>query len=151
MRLTQLPVVLASAALLFAADPYVGTWKLNTAKTKYKTGTPPKAATATMTESGSDLIIKVTGIAADGKNTLVSYSVPKAGGTGKFLAPNPAYDGISSKHIAADEREITYTKGGKVVYTTHSKLSGNTLTVHVKGVNPSGQTIDATSVYEREP
>jgi hypothetical protein len=47
--------LLGFAALLMAADPFAGAWSLNTAKTKYKTGTPAKEQTLTITETGSDL------------------------------------------------------------------------------------------------
>jgi hypothetical protein len=43
MRYTKLMLALLGfAATLCAADPFVGTWKMNPAKTKYKAGTAPK-------------------------------------------------------------------------------------------------------------
>jgi hypothetical protein len=33
---------LAAAAALVAADPFVGTWKVNPAKSKFKAGAAPK-------------------------------------------------------------------------------------------------------------
>jgi hypothetical protein len=43
-------------------------------------------------------------------------------------------------------------KGGKTVYTAHSKVSadGNSLSVHSKGVNALGQTVDGTAVYDKQ-
>ena len=43
-------------------------------------------------------------------------------------------------------------KGGKAVYTTHSKVSidGNLLSVHTKGLNPMGQTVEADVVYDKQ-
>ena len=39
MRYAKLAFVfLGLAAILVAAEPFAGTWKLNSAKTKYKTG-----------------------------------------------------------------------------------------------------------------
>ena len=68
MRYTKLMLVLLGfAATLCAADPFVGTWKMNPAKTKYKAGTAPKEQTVTITEAGTDLNVSVAGTAADGK------------------------------------------------------------------------------------
>jgi hypothetical protein len=152
MRYTKLMLVLLGfAATLFAADPFVGTWKMNPAKTKYKVGTAPKEQTVTITEAGSDLNVKVAGTAADGGKISVNYTVPSSGGAGKMVEPS-SYDGISAKRMGANERVMSYMKGGKVVYTAHSKLStdGNSLSVSAKGVNPSGQTVDANVVYDKQ-
>ena len=152
MRYTKLVLVLLGfAATLCAADPFAGTWKMNAAKTKFKVGTAPKEQTVTISESGSDLNVKVEGIAADGSKISVSYTVPSAGGTGKILE-GPSYDGISGKRIGPNERVMSYMKGGKAVYTTHSKLAadGNSLSVSSKGVNPLGQTVDATVAYDKQ-
>jgi len=52
----------------------------------------------------------------------------------------------------ANERETSFTKGGKVVYTAKAKRSANgkTMTVAVKGTNASGQTVDGTNFYEKQ-
>ena len=152
MRYTRLMLVLlVFASTLCAADSFVGTWKMNPAKTKYKMGTAPKEQTVTITETGSDLNVKVAGTATDGSKISIAYTVPSAGGTGKILEPS-AYDGISGKRIGANEREISYMKGGKSVYTAHSKVSadGSSLSVASKGVNPMGQTVEADVVYDKQ-
>lgn len=63
-----------------------------------------------------------------------------------------SYDGVSGKRIGPKEREVMYMKGGKTVYTAHSKVSadGTSLSVHSKGVTALGQTIDATAVYDKQ-
>ena len=151
MRYTRLMLVLlVFASTLCAADAFVGTWKMNPAKTKYKVGTPPKELTVTITEAGSNLNVKVDGTAADRSKTSFSYSVPAAGGTGKMTSS--AYDGVSAKRIGENEREMTYMKGGKSVYTAHSEIStdGNSLTVATKGLNPMGQAVEANVVYDKQ-
>jgi len=151
MRSTRLLLILLGlAATMFAADPFVGTWKMNPAKSKFKEGAAPKEQTVTIAEAGGNYNVKVTGTAADGSPLALSYTVPTAGGVGKVEAPG--YDGISGKRMGTSEREMTYTKGGKVVYTTHSKLSadGNSLTVHSKGTNPLGKNVEGTIIYEKQ-
>jgi hypothetical protein len=150
MRYTKrILVLLGFAATLFAADPFAATWKMNAAKTKYTMGTAPKEQTVTIAEAGSDLSVKIAGIAADSSKIAIAYTIPAAGGTGK-ITEGP-YDGVSGKRIAPNEREVSYMKGGKAVYTTHSKVAadGNSLSVSSKGVNPSGQNVEATVFYDK--
>ena len=40
------------AGLLAAADPSIGTWKMNVVKSKIKPGPAPKSVTATYSEDG---------------------------------------------------------------------------------------------------
>src|SRR5687767_12111337 len=64
-----------TAALVFAAaDPAVGTWKLNVAKSKYSPGPAPKSATMTYEASGDG--VKRTGqtVSADGQTNSFSYT-----------------------------------------------------------------------------
>ena len=151
MRYTRIGLaILAFTTTLVAADPFVGTWKLNTSKTKFKTGSAPKDQTVTIMESGGDLDIAVKGTAADGKMISTHYTIPANGGDGKVI--ESPYEAVSGKRIGANERETMYSKGGKVVYTTHAKLSGGgkTLTVHSKGTNPTGQVVDGDVTYEKQ-
>ena len=49
-----------------AADPIVGTWQLNVAKSKFNPGPALKSQTRVYTESAKGISIKVTQVAADG-------------------------------------------------------------------------------------
>ena len=143
-------MLLAAAVALVAADPFVGTWKVNPAKSKFKTGTAPKDQTVTISESGADLDIAVKGTAADGTPMSTHFTIPAAGGTGKVI--ESPYEAVSGTRTNPNERETSYSKGGKVVYTTHAKLAkdGKTLTVHAKGTNPAGQMVDGTVTYDKQ-
>jgi hypothetical protein len=151
MRSTKLMLgLLGFAAALCAANPFVGTWKMNPAKTTYKVGTAPKEQTVTVTEDGGTLMVKMVGTQADGKPISISYSAPATGGEGKILESSP-YDSITYKLKGKSEQEVTYKKGGKTVFTTHSKLSkdGKTRTSSTKGLNAAGQKVESVTVYDR--
>jgi hypothetical protein len=143
-------MLLAVAMALVAADPFVGTWKVNPAKSKFKTGAAPKEQTVTISESGGDLDIAVKGTAADGTSISTHYTIPASGGTGKVI--ESPYEAVSGKRMSANERETSYSKSGKVVYTTQAKLAkdGKTLTVQSKGTNPAGQMVDGTVTYDKQ-
>ncbi|PYT16057.1 MAG: hypothetical protein DMG59_11685 [Acidobacteria bacterium] len=151
MRYSKLVLLLlAFAGALIAADPFVGTWKLNAAKTKFKTGMAPKEQTVSFSEEGSDLHVMVKGTSPDGKAISVHFTVPTAGGTGKII--ESPYEAVSSKSVNANERDTSFSKGGKVVYTAKAKRAadGKTMTVAVKGTNPSGQTVEGTAFYDKQ-
>src|SRR5207247_11360872 len=78
--------LLAFSATLVAAEPFAGTWKLNVAKSKYKTGAPSKEGTIVITESGSDLDVSTTATSADGARISAHYTVPAKGGAGNIIA-----------------------------------------------------------------
>src|SRR5260370_36163623 len=124
MRYSKLVfVLLAFAGALIAADPFVGTWKLNSAKTKYKTGMPPKEQTVTFSEEGSDLHTMVKGTSSDGQAISMHFTVPTAGGTGKII--ESPYQAVSAKMSNPNDRDTSFSKGGKVVYTANSQRSAD--------------------------
>ena len=150
MRYAKLMLVLLGlATALAAADPFVGEWKLNPAKSKYKTGTPPKEQTVVITEKDSDLDVNITGTTADGSSIASHYTMPAKGGEGKII--KSPYDTISSKRPSDKERVLTYSKGGKVVYNARPRVSadGKTMTVTVKGTDPAGNPVEGTLVFEK--
>jgi hypothetical protein len=133
-----------------AADPFVGTWKLNPAKSKFKAGAPYQEATSTISESGSDLDVAFKGTAANGAPFSIHYTLPANGGTGKVVeAP---FDAVSAKYLNARERKIIQSKGGKVLYTIHSKVSkdGKMLTVVHKGTIAAAQAVDGIWVFDKQ-
>ena len=102
----------AAATTLGGADPFIGRWKLNVAKSHYLTGPAPREQTETLSVEGPNLRVRVVGTTADGVKTLVSYWVPYEGGLGHMDAESSsAYDGISGKHLGPREREISRLKG----------------------------------------
>jgi hypothetical protein len=152
MRFGKLTLALLGfAAMLCAADPYVGTWKMNAAKGKFTKGEPSKEQTLVITEKGNDISVKINGTASDGTKQEFAYSVPSKGGPGK-IESGTAYDGVVGKSVSPNERDMSYLKGGKTVYTAHSKVSadGKSMTVQVKGTNAIGKPIEGTAVYDKQ-
>jgi hypothetical protein len=134
-----LVIVLAAGSVLLAqSNPFVGTWKLNLASSKYNPGPPPQSQTRTWDASG---MVMVNGIGATGKSFSYGYSIK---GDGKDYPtvgtiPNKA-DMISTKKIDANTYEAKFTTAGKQVETTTFTVSngGKTLTIHAMGSAAAG-------------
>jgi hypothetical protein len=134
-----LVIVLAAGTVLLAqSNPFVGTWKLNLASSKYNPGPAPQSQTRTWDASG---MVMVNGVGATGKPFSYGYSVKGEGKDSPTMGaiPNKA-DMISTKKIDANTYEATFTKGGKQVETTTFTVSngGKTLTIDAKGTPDAG-------------
>jgi hypothetical protein len=148
--LTLIVVVLAAGSLVLAQDnPFVGTWKLNVAKSKYVPGPPPQSSTRTWDASG---MVMVNGTNAAGKSLSYGYTIKDDGKDYPTMGaiPNTA-DKIMSKKVDASSYQATFTKAGKEVETTTFKVSngGKTLTIHAKGTTDAGP-FDNLQVWEKQ-
>ena len=146
-------IVLAAvffASPAFAADPVVGTWKLNVAKSKFSAGAELTAGTRVYTEANGlyTLDQKLTG--ADGKE--MSNRVQYREGKDEKQATAGAADTTFAKKIDANTWDFDLKKDGKVVGHVHRVVSadGKTLTVHNTGVQLSGATGDETLVFDKQ-
>jgi hypothetical protein len=124
--------------LLAQGNPFVGSWKLNLASSKYNPGPPPQSQTRSWDASG---MVMVNGIGATGKPFSYGYSIK---GDGKDYPttgaiPNKA-DMISTKKIDPNTYEAKFTKAGKQVESTTFTVSngGKTLTIHAMGSADAG-------------
>ena len=143
-------LLLASAIALMAADAFVGTWKLNPAKAKYKAGAGPQQLTVTISQSDNNLDIVEKGTGASGAPVSNHYSVPANGGIGKLI--EGPYDGVSSRRLNATQQEIGFSKSGKAVFTVRSNVSknGKTLSNAVSGTNIAGQAVEGVNTFEAQ-
>ena len=145
--------MLAFASTLFAADPFVGTWKLDPSKSKHSGNAPnAKEATLVIEEQSDNYHVTVTGTNSDGSPLSVKYTVPMKGGTGQVEAGGDVFDAVSSKRIKSNQRENTYMKGGKNAGTRRSVVSkdGKTLTNTFKGTDPQGNPVTSTQVFDKQ-
>src|SRR5262245_44828568 len=107
--------MLAAAAWIGAqsADPFVGTWTLNVAKSKYTPGPPPKAQTATYEAAGKGYKVSVRATPGSGAMQEWSYTTSVDGSDAKITGNNPNADVIATKRIDANTLETVNKKNGK--------------------------------------
>ncbi len=141
-----LPTVLSAQG-----DPFVGTWTLNHAKSKFQPGPAPKDQTTIMEASAQGIKATTKATDAAGKATTTSYT---AGYDGKDYAVtgNADYDTVSLKRVNANTVEFTRKKAGKIVQTGTNVVAadGKSRTVTTTGTNAQGQKINNLAVYDKK-
>src|SRR5215813_12591005 len=132
-------------------DPFIGTWKLNLAKSKFSPGPPPKSQTAIYEAVGQGIKVTVKITDAEGKPIDLQYTV-NYDGKDFPVTGYPDWDTQAWKRIDANTVEFTRKKAGKVVSTATSVVSkdGKTRTVMEKGVNAKGEKFSNIVVYEKQ-
>ena len=150
-QLLSAVALFAMAGTLFAADPFEGTWKLNSKKTKFTQGASPREETVVIERQGDDYVITITGADHAGTPISIKYSAPMNGGEGKII--NGPYDAISTKRIDPNTRETRYMQGGKEVRSSHGVAAkdGKSLRVTVKATDTDGKPIAGTIVLDKQP
>jgi hypothetical protein len=140
----------AAGMVLAQGDPFVGTWKLDVAKSKYDPGPAPKSQTRTWDASGK---VTVEGINAAGKPVTYGYPIMNDGKDYPTMGsvPNGA-DMISSKKVDPNTVVVNFKRGGKPAETTSFKVSkdGKMLTISAKGTNPDGSAFNNVTVWEKQ-
>ena len=142
---------LLAAGTAFAADPIVGSWKLNVAKSKFAPGQELKSSTRVYTEGADGVYtLEQKRMGADGKE--VSLKAQYSDGKDMKQAPGGPIDMTHSKKVDANTWDFELKQGGKVVGHVHRVVSadGKTLTVHNQGMQLSGVTGEETLVYDKQ-
>lgn len=138
------------AGTCFAQSPFMGTWKLNEAKSKFGPGAT-KLTTVVYEAAGDSTKVTVDGTDSAG-NPLHWEWTGKFDGkpypvTGSATADSATYRKISSHALA-----ITQTKGGKVTTTARIVVArdGKSRTVTATTIDSSGKKAHSVSVYDKQ-
>jgi hypothetical protein len=144
-------IALSTPSAIAQSDPFVGTWVLNVAKSKYTPGPPPRSQTTTYAAAGRGYKVITKGIAADGSATLIEFTVNDDGKDVRVTG-SPDYETTSLKRVDSHRMEFTRKKGGKVVQTARATVSedGKTRTITTTGTNAKGQKINNVAVFENQ-
>jgi hypothetical protein len=145
-------VVLGAAMLTAQADPAIGTWKFNPAKSKYDPGPAPKSNMVVVTAAGEGrLKISAKGEGADGTPLGLDYTVAQDR-KDVPVKGSAAYDTLSSSRIDPNTTQQTRKKAGKVVQTATVAISsdGKTLTVTTTGTDERGRKINTVAVFDKQ-
>src|SRR2546430_6589317 len=112
-----------AAAACFAANPHMGTWKLNEAKSKLVPGMG-KNTTVTYAEQKDIIKITVDGIDKDGKPTH-SVWVGKWDGKAYPVKGNLPYNSVAYRVVNDRTNDITAMKNGKIGWSGQITVSAD--------------------------
>ena len=153
------------------ADPIIGTWVLNVAKSKFSPGPAPQSETRTYIMEGQETKVTSKGVSeplrymtvrqeikatskvvdGDGRLTTREWTIVYDG-KDRPMTGDPDADVISLKRIDALTAEFTQKRAGRVVITGTRAISldGKVMSITTKGINGKGQTINDVSVFEKQ-
>ena len=138
------------SAACFAADPQMGTWKLNESKSKITPGTLKNTQVVYSSMFGR-VKVKSDGIDANGKPIHFEWS-GKLDGKDYPVTGDPNSD--TRSYTKVNERTLTTAnkKNGKVRVTGQIVISpdGKTRTITLTGTTPKGKKFKNVAVYDKQ-
>jgi hypothetical protein len=144
------PLFLGAVVALAAANPLVGTWHLNVAKSKFRTSPPPKSAIAKVTTSkDGEISVQLSIVNADGKNGEFQYTA-SYDGKDYPMSGSKVFDAISLKRIDDHTDEVIYKQKGKVIRTSKRTVSNDGKTLTITDESPDGKSASVASVWDRQ-
>ena len=134
-----------------AADNWVGTWKLNVAKSKYSPGPAPKSSVAKYEAWDGGIKGVTDGVGADDKPTHTEFAA-KFDGKEYAYKGSAAYDTIVVKRIDDNTYEASLKGKGNATMTSRNVVSkdGKTRTQTQTGTDAQGKAISNTVVFDRQ-
>jgi hypothetical protein len=142
------------AAVLYAQAPaknMAGTWKLDTAKSKYTPGPTPKSQVAKLDTVDGGMKVVSDRVEADGKNTHFEWTA-KFDGKDYPVTGDPGRDAVSVKKIDDYMLDITNKKAGKVTTMIHVVYAkdGKSRTETVTGTDAQGRKIENVTQWTKQ-
>ena len=160
MRRTMLLLTMfLLAGSLWAADPIIGTWKLNINKSKFLSAkhpmldlTAPKEQTEVYRELDSGRIeLTWKNTAKDGSSGMLVLTYPIQGGTVKVEQGDTPISWIQTR-VGQREWYATYLHEGTQIMTRHKVISEDGKTLHqtLRGVDADGKPFEVLLVLEKQ-
>jgi hypothetical protein len=149
-----LVLTLTSSGLALAqTDPFVGTWKLNIAKSKFVNTPARKSETRIVVSTPTGMKVDVDRTYADGTNQQFEYT-SNLDGKSYPITGNAPYDADSISMTLGGSNTLTIklTRGGKEVGSGTAVVSadGKTLTLTSKGTDAKGKSSSSVAVYDKQ-
>jgi hypothetical protein len=133
------------------ADPVVGTWKLNLAKSTFGGGPGWKSQIRTYSQSARGITLKMNTVGADGKETTTQATYQLNGNDFPSMG-NPDFDSLSGMQIDTNTAEFTLKRSGKPIGKIRRTVSndGKTLTINFLMANAKGVQISELTVFDKQ-
>lgn len=143
--------IVVSSSVVLAADNWLGTWKLDAAKSKYSPGPALKSYTLKFEATPEGIKLTADGVSADDKAIHTTY-VSKFDGKDVPWEGNVDADMASPVKIDDNSYTNAWKKGGKTTMTAKVVVSadGKTMTITQIGTNAKGEAVNNTIVYNKQ-
>jgi hypothetical protein len=143
--------IVLSSSVALAAENWLGTWKLNVAKSKYSPGPGPKSLTLKLEATADGIKLTSDGVNSEGKPTHGEY-VSKFDGKDVPWEGNPDADTAAAKKIDDNSYENIWKKDGKTTISAKVVVSkdGKTINTTQTGTDSKGRTVKNTLVWDRQ-
>lgn len=140
----------AATANCFAANPHMGTWKLNEAKSKMPPGMG-KNTTVSYAADGDKVKVTVDGVDKDGKPAH-SVWVGKFDGKAYPVKGNLTYNSVGYKMVNENTNNIMAMKDGKLSWSGVIAVSkdGKSRTVTINGTDANGKKFHGKVFYDKQ-
>jgi hypothetical protein len=141
----------AAMAAGIDADPVLGTWKLNLAKSTFGGGPALKSQIRTYSQSAQGITLKMTTVGADGKETTTQTTYHLDGKDYPSMG-NPDFDSLSGMRTDTGAAEFILKRAGKRVGTLRRTVSkdGRTLTLNFVITNANGVQLSQLTVFDKQ-
>jgi hypothetical protein len=145
-----LALFVVGAAVCFAQNMQMGTWKLNEAKSKFSPGAP-KNNTVVYEAVGQNVKVTIDGVGIDGQPVHTEW-------TGKFDSKDYPVVGDPNSNARSyttiDDLTLGFNirKGRKIMLSGRIVVSadGKSRTVTTGGTDASGKKVSSTAVYDKQ-
>ena len=132
-------------------DPVVGTWKLDSGKSIFKSGPSLQNQTRTYSQTGDEITLEMKTVGVGGKEqtTRTTYQL---NGKDYSVTGSPDYDSLSGKKVNARTARFTLKKGGKTVGSSTRTVSkdGKKLTSTQRMTTAMGEKTDYVLVFDKQ-
>ena len=147
-----LVVVMTGFALaVMGAEPVIGTWKLDVAKSTYQPGPPPESQVRTYAVTPDGIKVTIVTVDAHGGTTMIEHPANFDGKDYPVTGSGGSY-AISMIKLNDYQSESTLTHASKTIgkATRTVAQDGKSMTVTYKGIDRTGQEVDNVAVYVKE-
>ena len=140
----------ASAAQQPAADPLVGRWKLNVARTHYGGGAEPRRSESFVCVASSGGIdCTIQSVRADGRNVVGGFTGSYDGSPGPTRGI-PDVDHVRLTRVNESIADATFTTQGRPVFAYRTVRSVNGQWLTIISVDPTTRAVlNSVVVYDR--
>ena len=140
-----------SSSVILAADAWIGSWKMDTSKSKASPGPAPKSLDVKWEATSAGTKFSSEGVNADGKATHSAY-VSKFDGKDVAYEGNPEADVCAPTKVDDHSYTNTWKKAGKPTITAKVVVAadGKTMMITQTGTNSKGEAVNNAFAYTKQ-